>query len=148
MSCHNYEKIHSRRSFLAKTSMGLGAAALSSFLNPITALGNNQATTNLSFNGGVLGKPHFAPKAKRVIYLFQSGGPSQLDLFDPKPLLKKMNGEDLPDSIRGGQRLTGMSGGQANFPLAGSIFDFKQRGESGAWVSELMPHTAEIVDDL
>ncbi len=148
MSCNNYEKIHSRRSFLAKTSLGLGAAAMASFLNPITALGNNQAVNKLPFNGGILGKPHFAPKAKRVIYLFQSGGPSQLDLFDPKPLLKKMNGEDLPDSIRGGQRLTGMSGGQANFPLAGSIFDFKQRGQSGAWISDLMPHTAEIVDDL
>ena len=95
-----------------------------------------------------MGKPHFAPKVKRVIYLLQSGAPSQLDLFDPKPMLKKRNGEELPESIRQGQRLTGMTAGQASFPLAGSIFDFKQHGQSGAWVSELMPYTAKVVDDL
>ncbi|MEM6806267.1 MAG: DUF1501 domain-containing protein, partial [Bacteroidota bacterium] len=91
---------------------------------------------------------HFSPKVKRVIYLFQSGGPSQHDLFDHKPLLQKMNGDDLPASVRQGQRLTGMSAGQTRFPLAGSVFDFKQHGQSGAWVSELMPHTAKIVDEL
>ena len=148
MHCHNYQKIHSRRAFLSKTALGLGTASLASFLNPITSFGKTPNTNGTLALGGILGKPHFAPKAKRVIYLFQSGGPSHLDLFDPKPLLKKMNGEDLPDSVRGGQRLTGMSGGQASFPLAGSIFDFKQHGESGAWVSDLMPHTAKIVDDL
>ncbi|MEM1122194.1 MAG: DUF1501 domain-containing protein [Bacteroidota bacterium] len=149
MHCHNYEKIHSRRSFLAKTGLGLGSAALASIMNPLSAFGStNSINDTPSLNGGVLGKPHFAPKAKRIIYLFQSGGPSQLELFDPKPLLRKMNGEDLPESVRQGQRLTGMSSGQASYPLAGSIYDFKQHGQSGAWVSELMPHTAKIVDDL
>src|SRR5207237_3729660 len=96
---------------------------------------------------GVLDAPHFAPKAKRVIYLFMSGGPSQLDLFDYKPLLSKMNGQDLPESVRMGQRLTGMSANQATLPMAGSIFKFDQHGKSGAWVSELMPWTSKIVDD-
>lgn len=98
--------------------------------------------------GGLTGIPHFPPRVKRVIYLFQSGAPSQLDLFDYKPLLNKMNGQDLPESIRGGQRLTGMTAGQASFPLAGTLFNFKQHGDSGAWMSDLMPHTAKIVDEL
>jgi len=98
--------------------------------------------------GGVLGGPHFAPKVKRVIYLFQSGAPSQLDLFDYKPLLNKMNGQELPESVRQGQRLTGMTSGQTSLPLAGSIFNFKQHGQSGAWMSDLMPHTAKITDEL
>ena len=144
MHCHNYEKQYTRRDFLSKSTLGLGAVTLASLMNPIEMFGKTISPAN----GGILGKPHFAPKAKRVIYLFQSGGPSQLDLFDPKPLLKRRNGEDLPDSVRGGQRLTGMSGGQENFPLAGSVFEFKKRGASGAWVSELMPHIAEITDDL
>ena len=93
-------------------------------------------------------KPHFAPKAKRVIYLFQSGAPSHLDLFDYKPMLNKMNGQELPDSVRQGQRLTGMTAGQASFPCAGSIFDFKQHGESGATMSNLMPYTSKVVDEL
>jgi hypothetical protein len=94
------------------------------------------------------GCPHFVPKAKRVIYLFMAGGPSQLETFDYKPLLNQRNGEDLPDSVRMGQRLTGMSGNQAILPLAGSIYGFQRHGRSGAWVSELLPHTAKIVDDL
>jgi len=92
--------------------------------------------------------PHFAPKAKRVISLFQSGGPSQIDLFDPKPLLKNLRGSDLPDSIRRGQRLTGMTATQTTFPTAPSIYDFKQYGNSGAWLSNLLPHTAKIADQL
>lgn len=145
MHCNNYEQQYTRRDFLNKTTLGLGALTLASLMNPLSSVG--KSATNL-FGDGDLGKPHFAPKAKRVIYLFQSGGPSQLDLFDPKEKLREMNGQDLPDSVRQGQRLTGMTGGQANFPLAGSIFDFKQRGQSGAWVSDLMPYTSEIVDDL
>ena len=86
--------------------------------------------------------------ARRVVHLFMSGGPSQLDLFDPKPVLRERNGEELPDSVRQGQRLTGMSGNQASLPLAGSVFDFAQHGQSGAWVSDLLPHTAAIADDL
>ena len=88
------------------------------------------------------------PKAKRIIYLFQSGGPSQIDLFDYKPLLNQQQAEELPDSVRKGQRLTGMSANQATLPLAGTAFKFKQHGQSGAWISDLLPHTAEIADEL
>lgn len=91
---------------------------------------------------------HHAPRAKRVVQLFQSGGPSHLDLFDHKPLLQERNGEELPDSVRRGQRLTGMSGNQASLPLAGAQFEFAQYGEHRAWVSELLPHTAAIADEL
>ncbi len=94
------------------------------------------------------GLPHFAPKAKRVIYLFMHGAPSQLDLFDYKPELTKLRGTDLPDSIRKGQRLTGMTAYQAQFPVAPSIFKFAQHGQSGQWLSELLPHTAKIADDI
>jgi hypothetical protein len=126
--------------------MGMGALALGSLINPLGA--------NTSFNmpdqsfGGVLGAPHFTPKAKRVIYLFQSGGPSHMELFDHKPLLQKLQGTTIPKSVMGNQRLTGMSSGQASLPLVGSTFGFNQYGGSGAWVSELMPHTAKIVDEL
>jgi hypothetical protein len=88
------------------------------------------------------------PKAKRIIYLFQSGGPSQIDLFDYKPLLNQKQAEELPDSVRRGQRLTGMSANQATLPLAGTAFKFKQHGQSGAWISDLLPHTSEIADEL
>ena len=143
--CHQFENPQSRRDFLAKTGMGLGALALGSLLNP----GQLMAASNISDpTKGILSSPHFAPRARRVIYLFQSGAPSQLDLFDYKPLLNERNGEELPESIRKGQRLTGMTAGQRTFPLAGSHFAFKQYGQSGAWVSELMPYTSQIVDQL
>ena len=133
-----------RRDFLTKTSLGLGSIALSSLLSPTKLLGKSAS----SGPGGTLGQLHFAPRAKRVIYLFQSGGPSQLELFDYKPTLRERVGQELPASVRGEQRLTGMTAGQNSFPLAGSVYDFAQHGRSGAWVSELMPHTAKIVDDL
>ncbi len=133
-----------RRHFLSKLSLGLGSAALGSMLIPDMFKSNGE----LDMAELEAGMPHFAPKAKRVIYLFQNGAPSQLDLFDYKPMLNKMHGEDLPESIRGGQRLTGMTANQAKFPLAGSIFNFKQYGKSGAWISDLLPYTAGIVDDL
>lgn len=136
-----------RRQFLSQSSMGLGAAALAMLSGPGKAIAKSSSEAALG-NGGVLAYPHFPAKAKRVIYLFQSGGPSQLELFDYKPILEKLHGQELPDSVRQGQRLTGMSSNQSSFPMARSIFDFKQHGESGAWVSELMPHTAKIVDDL
>jgi hypothetical protein len=98
--------------------------------------------------GGILDKTHYLPRVKRIIYLFQSGGPSQLDLFDHKPLLRKMHGEELPASVRMGQRLTGMTSNQRTKPLTSSLYSFKQHGQSGAWVSEIMPHTSKIVDDL
>ena len=95
-----------------------------------------------------LGLAQFAPKAKRIIYLFQNGAPSQLETFDYKPLLTKMHGEELPESIRKGQRLTGMTSNQESFPLVGSTFNFSQYGQSGAWVSELFPNMASIVDEM
>jgi len=131
-----------RRKFLSRLSIGLGSAALGSLLIP-DLFKNNTVEEAIS-----AGLPHFAPKAKRVIYLFQNGAPSQLETFDHKPLLRKMMGQDLPASIRNGQRLTGMTANQTSFPLVGSYYDFKQYGQSGAWVSELFPHMAQITDDL
>jgi len=133
-----------RRHFLSKLSLGVGSVALGSLLLPDLFKGSQEEQMDKIISG----LPHFAPKAKRVIYLFQNGAPSQLDLFDYKPMLNKRHGEDLPESIRKGQRLTGMTAGQAHFPLAGSKFKFTQYGESRAWVSELLPHMASIVDDL
>lgn len=129
----------SRRQFLNRFGMGLGGVALGGLLSGPSAI---------HAGGGLPSLPHFPAKAKRIIYLFQSGGPAQMELFDHKPLLKEMNGEPLPDSVRKGQRLTGMSANQSILPIAGSLFEFKQYGECGAWVSDLMPHTAGVVDDL
>src|SRR5499426_3546871 len=133
-----------RRQFLGQTGIGIGAAALAELLQ-----GDLFAqSADASASGGLAGLPHFAPKAKRVIYLFQSGAPSQLDLFDYKPQLARMQGSDLPDSIRNGQRLTAMTAGQTSFPVAQSIFKFAQHGQSQAWLSELLPYTAKVADDL
>ena len=132
-----------RRKFLSRMSIGLGSAALGSLLIP--GLFEGSAEEEAGFIPGI---PHFAPKAKRVIYLFQNGAPSQLETFDYKPTLNKMMGQDLPESIRQGQRLTGMTSGQKSFPLVGSYYKFSQHGQSGAWVSEIFPHMAKIVDDL
>lgn len=143
-ACNNYLKVRSRREFLTKSAMGFGALGLASLLNP-TSLIASPSQPNLN---DPLGLPHFPAKAKRVIYLFQSGAPSQMDLFDPKPLLNEMYGEELPDSVRLGQRLTGMTAGQTSFPLAGSLFNFKRHGQSGAWMSELLPYQSKIVDEL
>lgn len=141
-----YQMHLNRRAFLSKTSLGLGAAALASIL---PGCGSKAISSLESLSGErALNVTHFAPKAKRVIYLFQSGGPSQIELFDPKPVLTNMFGEELPDSVRMGQRLTGMTSGQASFPLAGSYFKFKQKGKSGTWISEALPHIGEIVDEL
>jgi len=143
-----------RRHFFARSGLGLGTAALALLMGesagPRLARGDEGGAVPAidPEYRGVLESPHFPPKAKRVIYLFMSGGPSQLDLFDHKPMLNRMNGKDLPDSVRQGQRLTGMSSNQASLPLAGSIFEFARRGESGAWVSDLLPHTAKVVDEL
>lgn len=124
-----------RRYFFSRAATGLGAAALGSLLGQET--------------GGTLpGIPHHAVRAKRVIYLFQHGAPSQLDLFDYKPGLAGQRGKDLPDSVRRGQRLTGMTAFQTTFPTAPSVFQFKQHGQSGMWLSELLPHTAKMADHL
>ncbi len=136
-----------RRHFLSKTSLGIGTAALASLLGPFSVLGGSGRGPSASADRA-LKAPHFVPRARRIIYLFQSGGPSQLELFDYKPQLQHMNGEELPDSIRAGQRLTGMTAHQKSFPLAGPQVTFARHGKSGAWVSDLMPYTAQIVDEL
>src|SRR5579883_1615727 len=130
-----------RRHFFGLSSAGLGVAALATLLS-------EDLRADASALGGLPGLPHFPPTAKRVIYLFQSGAPSQMELFDYKPRLRDLRGSELPDSIRHGQRLTGMTATQSSFPVAPSLFGFAQHGESGAWISELMPHTAKAVDRL
>jgi len=131
-----------RRDLLARTGGGLGAIALQDLLLSESRAENEKGTP------GVLARPHHSPRAKRVIYLFQSGGPSQLETLDYKPTLIERTGQPLPDSVRQGQRLTGMSGNQAILPMAGSIFPFRQHGEGGAWICDLLPHTASIADDI
>jgi len=131
-----------RRHFFGKLSAGVGGAALGSLLIPDLFSGSGTQ------NAALPGIAHFAPKAKRIIYLFQNGAPSQLETFDYKPLLNQRAGEDLPASIRMGQRLTGMTSGQTKFPMVGSWFKFNQHGKSGAWISELFPHIAGIADEL
>jgi hypothetical protein len=131
----------SRRECLNRLGLGLGGLALAQLLaRPAHAA----PAANVPAGGGL----HFAPKTKRIIYLFQSGGPSQLDLLDPKPLLNQRHGEQLPDSVRGGQRLTGMSGNQSSIPIAGSPFAFQRHGRSGNAFSELLPYTAKVADEL
>ena len=125
-----------RRHFFGKSAHGLGVAALAHLLREDSPA------------AGLPGLPHHAPQAKRVIYLFQSGAPSQIDLFDYKPQLEKHRGTDLPDSVRRGQRLTAMTATQSTFPIAPGAFEFKRRGASGAWISELLPHTAKVADKL
>jgi hypothetical protein len=146
MSCNNYNFAMNRREFFGRFGLGLGGAALFGLLRNDLFAGTAARPTN-PFKG-ILAAPHFPAKAKRVISLFMAGGPSQLDLLDYKPLLNKRNGEQLPDSVRMGQRLTGMSGNQAVLPMAGSIFKFAQHGQSGAWFSELLPWTAKMADKI
>jgi hypothetical protein len=125
-----------RRAFLTQSASGLGVAALASLFAQ-----EGRAAEAPAF-------PHFTPRAKRVIYLFQSGGPSQMDLFDYKPAMKEQFDKDLPDSVRMGQRITTMTSGQKRFPIAPSMFQFRQHGESGAWLSELLPYTASVADRI
>jgi len=136
-----------RRTFLSRTAGGIGLAALASLINEQTSSAFSASSPTLSAIG-LPGLPHFAPKAKRIIYLFQSGAPSQMELFDYKPRLSEFRGQDLPESIRMGQRLTTMTSGQKTFPVAPALVKFAQHGQSGAWLSELLPHTASMVDDL
>lgn len=132
-----------RRRFFTGVGMGIGSMALGSLLMPDLLSGSGATETGLA-----PGIPHFAPKAKRVIYLFQNGAPAQQELFDYKPLLREMTGKEIPASVRGEQRLTGMTAYQSSLPLVGSFVDFKQYGPSRAWISDLMPYTAKIADEL
>jgi hypothetical protein len=139
---HGYNQAITRRHFFGRAGLGLGAAALATLL-PQRLRG---AATNPP--SGLPDLPHFAPTAKRAIYLFMNGGPSQQDLFDYKPKMAALFDKDLPESIRKGQRLTTMTSDQARFPIAPSKYKFKQHGKAGTWVSELLPWTARIVDDI
>ncbi|MEO7649187.1 MAG: DUF1501 domain-containing protein, partial [Bryobacteraceae bacterium] len=130
------QELLTRRHFFGRSSTGIGVAALANLLG-----GDGRAA---GLEGQPRGLPHFPPTAKRVIYLFMSGAPSQLDLFDYKPRLLEFQGVELPDSVRRGQRLTGMTAAQGSFPVAPSTFKFQQHGASGAWLSSALPHTAKV----
>ena len=136
-----------RRQFFrwSRAGIAIGIPALATLF---TADGFGADTATDPKTGGLVGLPHFPPKAKRVIFLHQSGAPSQMELFDYKPDLVKFQGTELPDSVRQGQRITGMTSGQSSFPVAPSIFQFSQYGKSGSWISELLPYHTKIVDDI
>ncbi len=136
-----------RRAFFGRSAAGIGTLALASLLGEGAPAEAAPKTDPLALPGAMK-RLHWAPKAKRIIYLFQSGGPSHIDLFDHKPKLHERNGIELPDSVRMGQRITGMTSGQKSLPVAAPVFKFARHGKSGAWVSELLPHTAKIVDEL
>ncbi len=149
----NAQYLKTRRDFLRTTTKGLGAAAIGSLLMPNFLQGHtNSSVGNMAplpnNNGGILKALHHAPKAKRVIYLFQSGGPSQMELYDYKPELNKRWGEEIPDSVRGNQRLTGMLAAQSSFPLVGSKFKFNQHPTTGGYFGELIPNIASIAEDI
>ena len=141
---HPLQLAIARRQFLGGSCVAAGTAALASLLGRDALAVPPEATAS----GGLHGFPNFPPRARRVIWLTQAGAPSQMDLFDYKPTLADQFDKDLPESIRQGQRLTGMTSGQARFPVAPSIFPFRQRGQSGIWMSDLLPHTARIADDI
>jgi hypothetical protein len=136
MECGNYARFSSRRELLARTAYGVGAAALQALL------GKSEA------RAAARPFPNFAPRARRVIFLFQAGGPSHLDLLDYKPEMKGRFDQDIPPSIFGGQRVTGMVAQQDRFPVVPTVYGFRQYGESGMWLSELLPHTGKIADDI
>ena len=134
------QRMHiNRRHFLGKLSLGLGSAALGSLLIPDLFKSSGEEASI------PVGLSHFAPKAKRIIYLFQNGAPSQLESFDFKPKLRELHGTDLPESIRQGQRLTGMTSNQERFPLVGPKIGFSRYGKSGAWISDYFPNIGKII---
>ncbi|REJ71297.1 MAG: DUF1501 domain-containing protein [Planctomycetota bacterium] len=139
-----------RRHFLGRSITGIGAAALASLVDGDGARAESSLAENNGpgYSPGRPGPTHFAPRVQRVIYLCQSGAPSQIDTFDYKPSLDELDGQELPDSIRGGQRLTGMTAGQSSFPAAKSFLPFRQHGESGQWISDLLPWHGKIADDI
>src|SRR5690606_3618363 len=135
-----YVQLETRRHFFARGMHAVGWAALASLLGESTARGGSAQE--------LPGRSHFPGKAKRVIYLHMVGGPPQMDLYDYKPQMNEWFDKDLPDTVRMGQRLTTMTSGQARFPIAPSKFKFAQHGECGMWVSELLPYTARMVDEM
>ncbi|MFM1769711.1 MAG: hypothetical protein RJA22_2240 [Verrucomicrobiota bacterium] len=140
-----HQQLLTRRHFFGRLATGIGTAALGSMINPRLLAGGPGPAVPAA---AAYLQPHFAPKAKRVIYLFMAGGPSQLDLYDYKPGMDKLHDQDLPSSIRMGQRLTGMTSGQKRFPVVKSLFKFSRHGASGTWFSELIPNIASIADDV
>ncbi len=140
-----YHRLQSRRQFFEGMGLRMGSVALASLMGRSMAVG---ATATDAVHPALPGLPHFAPKAKRLIYLHMNGAPSQIDLWDYKPGLKNYFDKDLPESVRNGQRITTMTSGQARLPVAPSIFNFRQRGKSGMWVSDLLEHTGKIVDEI
>jgi hypothetical protein len=135
--------LQTRRQLLGQGARGFGALALAALLGR-----DAQGAARLESKGGLPGLPHFAPKARRAIYLHMVGAPPQIELFDYKPQMAEWFDKDLPDSIRQGQRLTTMTSGQSRFPIAPSVFKFQQHGQNGAWISELLPYTARMADDI
>src|SRR5687767_12828718 len=146
--CHDYLNHLTRRQFFAGAGLAMGGLALNWLAPRLRGAGARNDALNARVHPPLANFPHFAPTAKRIIYLHMNGGPSQLDTFDYKPTLQPHFDKDLPDSIRMGQRITTMTSGQARFPVAPSIFKFAQHGQSGAWVSDLLPWTAKLVDDI
>ena len=136
-----------RRYFFGRCAAGIGSAALASVLNPALFTGEATASADLNTHG-LLPSLHHRPTAKRVIWLFMADAPSQLDLYDYKPKLADFFDKDLPESVRQGQRITTMTSGQTRLPVAPSVFKFAQHGQHGAWISELLPEIASIVDDI
>lgn len=141
-----YQHNLTRRQLLGNSLRPIGAAALAQLMGPMAPASNAIAASGSQ--RGLPGVPHFAPRAKRVIYLFMAGGPSHIDTFDFKPAMRDLHGTELPDSIRNGQRITGMTSGQSSFPCVAPMFNFKQYGDNGTYVSELLPHVAEIIDEI
>ncbi|MEI6466206.1 MAG: DUF1501 domain-containing protein, partial [Verrucomicrobiota bacterium] len=146
--CHDYLNNLTRRQFFSGAGLAMGGVALNLLSPRVRAAAVRAQALESRVHPPLAGFPHFAPKAKRIIYLHMSGGPSQLDTFDYKPKLQDYFDRELPESIRQGQRITTMTSGQARFPVAPSIFKFAQHGKNGAWVSELLPWTAKVVDEL
>ncbi|MCA9214835.1 MAG: DUF1501 domain-containing protein, partial [Planctomycetales bacterium] len=146
MNLYDTIQQHSRRQLLTGSARVLGTAALATLMGKTRASAATAEPANS--NTGLPDLPHFAPKAKRVIYMFMSGGPSHIDTFDYKPAVRKIHGQELPDSIRNGQRITTMTSGQQSFPCVAPMFNFKQYGSNGTWVSEILPHTASIIDEI
>ncbi len=146
--CHDYLNNLTRRQFFSGAGLAMGGVALNLLSPRVRAAAVRAQALESRVHPPLAGFPHFAPKAKRIIYLHMNGGPSQLDTFDYKPKLQDYFDRELPESIRQGQRITTMTSGQARFPVAPSIFKFAQHGKNGAWVSELLPWTAKVVDEL
>ncbi len=145
---HEYLNHLTRRQFFAGAGLAMGGVALNTLAPRLAGATVRQNPLDARIHPPLAGFPHFAPKAKRIIYLHMNGGPSQLDTWDYKPALQERFNQDLPESIRMGQRITTMTSGQTRFPVAPGIFKFAQHGNAGTWVSELLPHTSKIVDDI